>query len=264
MHRILIAECEQEISSFNPVPSRYEDFEVHRGPDLLAANEGAETCIRGALDVFRARNDIRVIPAYGAKACSAGPLSRPGFERLAGELLRAIRERAQDADALYFSLHGAMGAEHELDPEGYLLEEARRILGPERPIVISLDLHGVLTERMLRRCDGLAVYHTYPHEDFVHTGERAAKLLLRILDDGVRPVVARVVVPALVRGPEVMSKTGVYGEIIRSAKQLERRDKVLAAAMLIGNPFTDVPELCSQAVVVTDNDPTLAREGALR
>lgn len=267
MYRILLAECEQEISSFNPVLSEYEDFEVHRGADLMAANDTAQTCIHGALDVFRTRRDVQVIPTYGAKACSAGPLSRPGFERLAGELLAAIRERVQETpqvDALYFSLHGAMGAEHELDPEGYLLEEVRKLLGPNRPIVCSLDLHGVLTARMLRHLTGLAVYHTYPHADFINTGERAARLLLRILDGGVRPVVARVVVPALVRGPELMTKTGLYGEIIRAAEQLERQGPVLAAAMIIGNPFTDVPELCSQAVVVADNAPALASEGALR
>jgi microcystin degradation protein MlrC len=267
MHRILLAECEQEISSFNPVLSQYEDFEVHRGADLIAANEAAETCIRGALQVFRGRPDVQVIPTYGAKACSAGPLSRPGFERLASELLSAIRERMQETpgvDALYFSLHGAMGAEHELDPEGYLLEEVRKLLGPDRPIVCSLDLHGILTARMLRQLTGLAVYHTYPHADFVDTGERAARLLLRILGGGVRPVMARVIVPALVRGPELMTKTGVYGEIIRTAQELERKESVLAAAMIIGNPFTDVPELCSQAVVVTDNAPTLAEKSALR
>ena len=70
-------------------------------------------------------------------------------------------------------------------------------------------------------------------------------MLLRILEDKVQPVLARVVVPALVRGPELMTTTGVYGQIIRAAKQLERQDKVLAAAMLIGNLCTDVPELCS-------------------
>ena len=77
-------------------------------------------------------------------------------------------------DALYFSLHGAMGAEDELDLEGYLLEEARTTLGPRRPIVVSLDLHAVLTARIVRHCNGLVAYHTYPHEDFVDTGQRAA------------------------------------------------------------------------------------------
>ena len=46
------------------------------------------------------------------------------------------------------------------------------------PIVISLDLHGILTDRMLRQIDGLALYHTYPHVDFADTGRRAAELLL--------------------------------------------------------------------------------------
>jgi microcystin degradation protein MlrC len=262
MRRILLLECAQEISSFNPVLSRYEDFEIHVGPDLIAANEGAETCLRGALDVFRVRPDIEIVPGYGAKACSAGPLSRAAFARLAGELLGALRARAGTIDAVFFSLHGAMGAEHELDPEGVLLEAARACLGPDRPIVASLDLHGILTARMLRHLNGLAVYRTYPHQDFVDTGRRAARVLLKILD-GARPTIARVRVPALVRGPELMTKTGVYGKILAAAQHLEEHDGVLAAAMMIGNPFTDVPELCSQAVVVTDNDPGLAEQGAV-
>ncbi len=262
MYRVLVAQCEQEISSFNPVPSEYEAFDIHVGQALVDANRDTDTCLRGALDVLGARPDIAVVPIYGAKACSAGPLRGEAFRRIAGDLLDNLRRQAAGADALYFSLHGAMGAEGELDPEGYLLEEARRILGPAVPIVVSLDLHGILTARMLRNMTAAAVYHTYPHQDFADTGERAARLLLRILDDGVRPVMARVRVPALVRGPELITATGCYGDIIRHAKALER-DGVLAAAMMIGNPFTDVPELCSQSLVITDGDPALASREAV-
>jgi microcystin degradation protein MlrC len=262
MHRILIAQCEQEISSFNPVPTEYESFEVHVGGALIDAHRGADTCLRGALDVFERRSDVRVVPVFGAKASSGGTLRGDGFRRIADGFLAALRERADGADALYFSLHGAMGAEGELDPEGHLLEQARRVLGRRVPIVISLDLHGILTSRMLRHCNGIAVYWTYPHQDFVDTGERAARLLLRILDDGVRPVMARVKVPALVRGPELITATGSYGGIIRAAQRLEREDGALAAAMLIGNPFTDVPELCSQSLVITDDDEEAACNAA--
>lgn len=262
MYRILVAQCEQEISSFNPLPSEYENFDIHVGQALLDSNRDTDTCIRGALDVLTARPDVTVIPLYGAKACSAGTLRAEAFDRIASELLGRLREHAHEADALYFSLHGAMGSERELDPEGYLLEEARRILGPRIPIVVSLDLHGILTARMLRNMTAAAVYHTYPHQDFADTGERAARLLLRIFDDRVRPVMARVRIPALVRGPELITATGCYGEIIRHAKALER-DGALAAAMMIGNPFTDVPELCSQSLVITDGDEALARREAL-
>ncbi|MBI3959449.1 MAG: M81 family metallopeptidase [Chloroflexi bacterium] len=65
-------------------------------------------------------------------------------------------------DAVYFSLHGAMTAANELDPEGYLLAETRKILGERIPIVISLDLHGILTQRMLAHTDGSATPSSGP------------------------------------------------------------------------------------------------------
>ena len=104
-------------------------------------------------------------------------------------------------------MHGSMVADDELDPEGRLLEATRAIVGEDVPIVVSLDLHGVLTERMLRHADAVVCYLTYPHVDMRETGRRAARLLLRILDDGVRPVTARITIPALVRGDELITDT---------------------------------------------------------
>ena len=263
MKKILVAECKQEISSFNPVVTHYEDFVIHRGDALFASRRDTEAEIAGALDVFVERDDVELIPAWGANACSSGPLEQAGFARLAEEFVAAITPYKGKIDAFYFVLHGAMGATEELDPEGYLLQEARRVLGAEIPLIISLDLHGILTERMLQHCDALTIYHTYPHVDLADTGKRAARLLLRLLDEDLKPVIARVVVPTLVRGDELKTATGVYGESIRRAQELERTGVALAAGMMIGNPFTDVHELCSQAIVVTDGDATSAEKAAL-
>jgi len=38
--------------------------------------------------------------------------------------------------------------------------------------VLSLDLHGILTDRMLATSDAITMYHTYPHVDFYETGQR--------------------------------------------------------------------------------------------
>jgi microcystin degradation protein MlrC len=259
----MIVECMQEISSFNPIQSRYENFRIEQGEELYA-QRGLNTSIGGALDIFEARGDVALIPTFGARAGSAGTLSAEGWEQLSGELLAAVEAKLPGTDGIYVSLHGAMGAESELDPEGHILSEIRRMAGPEIPIVISLDLHGILTDRMLRQVDGLAIYHTYPHVDFANTGERAARLLLRLLDSGVRPTVARVIIPALVRGDELVTKIGCYGDLIRECQRLEREGSALAAGIMIGNPFTDVPELCSQVLVVTDGDPVLAEREAVR
>ena len=263
MARILVVECMQEISSFNPVESSYEQFVVQRGQEVFDLQRGRNTSIGGALEVLEATPGIELVPAYSARPFSAGILSRDGFARLSTELLDHVRARAAGIDAVYFSMHGAMGAVGELDPEGYLLEQVRAILGQEVPFVISLDLHGILTQRMLRQVDGVTIYHTYPHVDFADTGARAARLLLRILG-GARTTIARVVVPALVRGDELITETGVYGQVIRQAQKLERDGTALAAGFMIGNPFTDVPELCSQAIVVAEGDAATAQREAIR
>ncbi len=261
--KILVAECKQEVSSFNPVATLYEHFTINRGQELLAYHRGIESEIGGALEVFGARSDVQLVPLWGGRANSAGALEQDDFERLAAEFLQAVEDHREGAAAFYFSLHGAMAAAVELDPEGYLLREARALLGPQIPIVISLDLHGILTERMLQHCDALTIYHTYPHVDLSDTGARAARLLLRILDEGLTPTIARVVVPALVRGDELKTATGIYGKSIRQAQELEATGVALAAGMMIGNPFTDVPELCSQSIVVTNGDADAAGCAAL-
>jgi microcystin degradation protein MlrC len=263
MPRILIAECMQEISSFNPLPSQYEDFHIERG-DELYVKRGLNTSIGGALAVFEAEADISVIPVISAHAGSGGLLAADAWRKLSQEILDAVGANVNGVDGIYVSLHGAMGAEGELDPEGHLLSEIRRMAGPDIPIVVSLDLHGILTDKMLRQIDGLAIYHTYPHVDFADTGERAARLLIRLLRGGIRPVIARVVIPALVRGDELITRTGCYGDLIGECRRIEREGTALAAGIMIGNPFTDVPELCSQVLVMTNGDAGIAQREATR
>jgi len=260
MTRILLGECKQEVSSFNPALSHYDDFTFSRGDELIAVHQGAQSEMGGALSVFSTRDDSEFVPAFGARAItSGGTLAAADWQRVANEFLDAVRA-APPVDAVYFSLHGAMSAEGEGDPEGYLLAETRKILGVRIPIVISLDLHGILTDRILEHVDALTVYHTYPHRDMYETGERAARLLLRILDEGVQPATAVVKIPALVRGKELITETGLFGALIQRCQVIEASPGGLSAGMFIGNPFTDVPDLRSNSIVITDDPERAARE----
>lgn len=263
MPRIVIAECIHEVCSFNPVPTRYDDFLVHRRERMFEYHRGIGSEVAGARGVFAEHGGLEVIPAFGARGiASGGTIPAADFTRIADEFLEDLRA-AGPVDAAYFALHGAMAAANEHDPEGYLLAESRRILGERTPIVVSLDLHGILTAKMLQHADAVVPYHTYPHVDFRETGERAAKLLLKILNGGAKPITARVRIPALVRGDELITETGVFGERICEAQAVEDGSGGLAAGMFIGNPFTDVPELASYAVVCTDGDAARAEREAI-
>ena len=111
-------------------------------------------------------------------------------------------------------------AQKNLTQRGLILEEVRKIFGNNIPIVISLDLHGVLTEKMLNNCDGVSSLLTYPHVDFSETGKRAIKFLKKIMFENIKPVAARVKIPAIVRGKELITDTGLFGNQTKYAKSL--------------------------------------------
>ena len=125
------------------------------------------------------------------------------------------------------------------DVEGRILLEARKIFGEEKmPVVVSLDLHGILTDRICwELSDAIVIYHIYPHVDFVETGARAARLLLKIMDGKVRPVTARVRIPALVRGNRTDHRNRSV-PAVRSATPSESRTLP-----------KDYPRACSSAIL---------------
>ncbi|MEE2709177.1 MAG: M81 family metallopeptidase [Gemmatimonadota bacterium] len=260
MLRILVGAYFQETNDFHPNNTEFEDFSIRAGDDLIDETEGV---MGGALNIFSQRSDVEVVPSYGATMGAGGTITHSCFEHVTSELLEAIERNKDGIDGVYLNMHGAMAAEIEKDPEGYVLQEVRRIMGPGVPIVPSFDMHGTITRRMLQNMDAATILHTYPHIDWYETGERAATVLLRILD-GAKPVMASVYTPTMVRGDELKTATGVHGTFIRHLERLEERDDVLAGGIMLGHPPTDCPEQGSRCLVITDNNRDLAEQEALR
>ncbi len=122
MPRILIAECKQEVSTFNPHLSGYADFAMRFGDELLEYHRCVRNEVGGALSIFAQRSDVRVVPS--GSACfitSGGTLAEDDWQRIATELLSSIRG-AGPVDAVYFCMHGAMASQHELDPRGLVAD----------------------------------------------------------------------------------------------------------------------------------------------
>ncbi len=260
MARVLIAEMQQETSTFNPHLTQYEDFRVVRGAAILDELRGTNTEIAGALDVFAEHEDVEIVPTFAAWAVPHGPVADPVLDRLIQEVLAEV-ELNRDVDAVLLVLHGAMASETEFDPEGRLLEAVRARVGAI-PIVASLDFHAVITDRMLQTADLLVGYHTYPHTDFYETGVRAARNLMRILNDSATPTTARVCLPLMARGDELLTATGRFGDAIGMCQALEDSPGGLAANIYLSNPFTDVPDLQSYVIVSTDGDEARAKAEA--
>ncbi|MEC7881018.1 MAG: M81 family metallopeptidase, partial [Chloroflexota bacterium] len=211
MKKILIAGCSQEISSFNPIKCEYDFFDITRGNEIYEFHKGKNSYIGGAINEIENSNNIDPIYTFNAEGYASGVLNHSSFLKISNELFDSVKRFANQLDGIYLSLHGAMSTQEELDPEGYILCEIRKIVGEEIPITISLDLHGILTKKMLKNCNGVSSLLTYPHVDFAEAGKGAIKILKKIIFDSVKPVAARIRIPALVRGKELITENGLFG-----------------------------------------------------
>ena len=80
--RILIAGCQQEISSFNPVICEYDFFEYMRGDEIRTNHEGTDSQIGGAISEFQSAfgNDLELVFTFDAEGIAAGPLNHSAFK----------------------------------------------------------------------------------------------------------------------------------------------------------------------------------------
>ena len=89
--RSLIAGCQQEISSFNPVLCEYDFFEYMRGDEIQANDEGTDSQIGGAITELQSAfgNDLELVFTFDAEGIAAGPLTHSAFKRIATEFLES-------------------------------------------------------------------------------------------------------------------------------------------------------------------------------
>jgi microcystin degradation protein MlrC len=201
MTRILIAGFQHETNTFAPsladwpAFTRGDSFPAFvRGAAMPEQLGGINIPVAGFIDAAR-RRGWSTVPSAWAGAIPSSYVTRDAFERIAGAICedtRAATQQPAGLDAIYLDLHGAAVAEHAHDSEGELIARLRAIVGPDVPIVASLDLHANVTRRMLELADALVSYRTYPHIDMADTGALAAELLARRLEAGRRePMHAR-------------------------------------------------------------------------
>ena len=189
MARIAVGGFQHETNTFAPLKATYRDFEMAdgwpgltEGNAMLTAFDGINLPVAGFLGRAKAaKHDI--VPLLWCSASPSAQVERDAYERIAARLLNLIKS-AGSLDGIYLDLHGAMVTEHLQDGEGELLERIRALVGPAIPIVVSLDLHANITERMVRHASALVVCRTYPHVDLAESGEWSAALLDRLLQGG--------------------------------------------------------------------------------
>ena len=214
--RIGIIALLQESNSFVAQPTRLSHFEG----ELLVTGEAVRERLAGTHHevggMFHALEgeQAEAVPIFAARALPFGVVERPAIEKLL-EMMLAALAAAGPIDGLLVAPHGATVSEPWLDVDGHWLGEVRRRMGPDKPIVGTLDPHGNLSPQMVAACDALIAYRTNPHLDQRARGIDAARLIVRTLRGQIKPKMAAAFPPMAINA----SRFQTYSELNRGRRR---------------------------------------------
>ena len=186
MARVAIGGFLHETNTFAPTKADYDAF-MHGGgrasiddaASVLTTMRGINAGQAGFIAVADA-NGWDIVPTIACAASPSAHVTEEAFERITATMVDRIKA-AGPLDGVYLDLHGAMVTEHREDGEGEILARVRQVIGPDVPLVASLDLHANVTPEMMAQADALIAYRKYPHTDMADTGRACARHLALLL-----------------------------------------------------------------------------------
>lgn len=256
--RIAIGEFSHETNTFRAGTTPVEAFQRRRwlrGDEVIAGHRGVRDDLGGMIDAAE-RLGIELVPTFSTTTEPSATIARDAYEQIRDELLAGIRA-AGEIDAVCLALHGAGVAEDIDDLEGTFLGEVRAVVGPDLPIVVTLDLHGNITQAMVEHATVLLGCHLYPHTDMYERGVEAVELAQRIVRDEARPVTHLASRPMMI--PPSTTMLSPAKDINELCWEWEAAPGIIDVAFFHGFPHTDIPEMTITVVATADGDADLAR-----
>ncbi len=258
-YRVLIAGFMHETNTFSKLATTLDDYRrrylVEGAAAMVSGFKGTRNEIGGFIDAATTHG-WQPVYTVAANATPSGKLTRDCWETIRDKIVEGARGAGR-LDGICLSLHGAMVSETEDDAEGALLEALRGVVGPDLPIVVTLDLHANATLRMARNAIALVSYRTYPHIDGHERATQAAALLQETMDGRKKPR-CLLVQPAMLEGAEHGRTTqpGLMLDLLAKADAFEKEPGINVVSIQAGFTWADIP--CTGPSVAVSHEPMAA------
>jgi microcystin degradation protein MlrC len=264
MKRVGIIALLHESNTFLEEPTTLEHFRSNllvTGSAVIDAFQGSPHEVSGFIDSLSECSDIETIGIFAARAMPYGMITAECWQALMQQLEESLRS-ALPLDGLLLAPHGATVAASALDADGDWLERVRKIVGPEIPMIGTLDLHANVSPRMVRPCQALFGYRTNPHLDQRARGLEAGETMIRTLTEEISPQLALVQLPLCVNIERQATSEDHGQRLWAEAERLQAMPGMLSVSCLYGFPYSDVIEMGATVLAVSDRRRTQAESVA--
>ena len=246
--KVLVGHFSHEANTFAEEKTDFEQYTakgVLIGDEVIQKSEGTSLYLGGVIRACREEN-IDMIPTC-AISTAAPVLTRECVDKMLDTILPVFRTHKDELDGICFCLHGAGVAEGIDDLEVYVLRQLRKIVGPDMPIITTMDLHGNISEETATLANGIFGIRKYPHTDKADIAYIAMKTLARVLRKEIEIDTKIVHLPLLIPISCGLTDSAPFPEInAYMDKQMAERG-LIYASLFQGFPYADVA--CSTASV---------------
>jgi microcystin degradation protein MlrC len=253
---MLESNAHSPIATRDEFASNYLMFGEEMAHDWAGAHPRGSKCVSGFIDAMNAGPTWQPLPLMGAMVGASGPIDQAFFDEVLHEMTARLRA-ALPVEGVFLSLHGAAIGTIEADPDGVLLEAVRNVVGPDVPIIATLDLHANVSAKMVDHASVLVAYRTNPHVDMAERGAESAMLMLELMG-GTTATSAWVKLPFIPPSVTQNTKSGPYADIIAYG-QSKCDARVMNVSVISGFSLGDTIKNGMSVVVTTRNDAALAR-----
>ena len=258
MTKIFTACLGTETNTFASIPTGHQLFE-----DTCLFRKGSygkNVPMFGApLAVWRQRAQAKgweVVESLCAFAMPAGRTVKKVYESFRDEIVADLKA-AMPVDAVFLSCHGAMVAEGYDDCESDLLAHVRKVVGRDVPVGVEFDLHCNIGDGTMRDATVLVLFKEYPHVDVSDRADDLFNVMEGAIEGRTKPVMASydcrmIGVFHTTREP--------MRSFVDKLSGMEGKDGVLSLSIAHGFPWSDIPEMSSKIIAITDNDKPMAEK----
>lgn len=261
--RVGIVGLLHESNTFLRQPTTIADFRDHTllsGSAILETFSNSHHEIGGFLAGLEA-GGATAVPIFVARALPSGTIDADCWNELLSRMHEAM-DNAGPVDGLLVAPHGATVSQPHPDADGHWLSTVRSKVGPDIPIIGTIDPHANLSPAMVQACDALIAYRTNPHLDQFQRGQEAAGLMVRTLKREVTPKMGAVFPPMAINIERQMPEEPHLRPVYDLADRQLQDGRTLSNSIVLGFPYADVQEMGSATIAIADGDRELAQRAA--
>lgn len=256
---IAAAELSHETNAFSSVRTDLAAFErvgLRRGTEIRAALRESATSFAGFFDGAE-KHDFLLVPVLAVWATPSGLVDGAALASLTEEIISSVHSTRPDG--MLLALHGAMVCDIDEDADGWILWRIRDAVGPDVPIVATLDLHANISQSMVEAANLLIGYDTYPHIDQRERALEAADALVRIVSGEWRPTSALARPPMMPTSQNMTTDREPMRSLLSLGHEFESRRGVINVTIAGGFPPANTADTGLSVLVTTNDDERLAQ-----